>query len=115
MVEDLPLTYLHIFPYSPRPGTPAAALPGQVPVHVARQRHGVLRGLISGKKQDFARSFVGRTLPAITLLSTNSRSINSRSTNALTDNYLELRLPARHEPNRWVQAHITGSDDGTLT
>ena len=110
MVDDLPLTYLHIFPYSPRPGTPAAALPGQVPVHVARQRHGVLRGLISGKKQDFARSFVGRTLPAITLLSTNSRS-----TNALTDNYLELRLLARHEPNRWVQAHITGSDDGTLT
>ena len=33
MIEDLPFTYLHVFTYSPRPGTPAAAMPNQVPVH----------------------------------------------------------------------------------
>ena len=110
MVEDLPLTYLHVFPYSPRPGTPAAALPGQVPVHVSRQRLAALRDLIAGKKQAFARSFVGRTLPAITL-----HSSTPRSANALTDNYLELRFPGPLEPNRWLLARITASENGTLT
>src|SRR5208283_5719016 len=38
LVEDLPLTYLHVFTYSARPGTPAAALQNQLPVHVARER-----------------------------------------------------------------------------
>jgi threonylcarbamoyladenosine tRNA methylthiotransferase MtaB len=110
MVEDLPLTYLHIFPYSPRPGTPAAALPGQVPVHIARERHHVLRDLILQKKQSFAQSFVGQTLPAITLLSSSPDSPN-----ALTDNYLELRLAVRHQPNSWLQARITASENGRLT
>ena len=109
MVEDLPLTYLHIFPYSPRPGTPAAALPNQVPVHVARQRHHVLRDLISQKKQSFAGSIVGQILPAITLLSRTPES-----SNALTDNYLELHLAGRHEPNNWIQAFIEATSGGTL-
>jgi threonylcarbamoyladenosine tRNA methylthiotransferase MtaB len=110
MVEDLPLTYLHIFPYSPRPGTPAAALPDQVPVPVARERHHVLRDLIFQKKQSFAQSFVGQTLPAITLLSSSPDSPH-----ALTDNYLELRLAVRHQPNCWLQARITASENGRLT
>lgn len=114
MVEDLPLTYLHIFPYSPRPGTPAATLPGQVPVHIARERHHVLRDLIFGKKQAFARSFVGQKLPVITLLSPTLSS-PQESSNCLTDNYLELRLAGCHEPNNWLQAHITASENGMLT
>lgn len=109
MVEELPLTYLHIFPYSPRPGTPAAALPGQVPGHIARQRHHVLRDLIVAKKQAFAHSFMGLTLSAITLVSSPSES-----TNALTDNFLELRLQGQHPPNRWVHARIEASSEGTL-
>jgi len=108
-VEDLPLTYLHIFPYSPRPGTPAAALPNQVPVHIARQRHNVLRDLIAAKKQAFARSFVGQTVPAITL-----HSQTANSSNALTDNYLELRLAGHLEPNLWLQARIESTSGTTL-
>jgi threonylcarbamoyladenosine tRNA methylthiotransferase MtaB len=110
MVEELPLTYLHIFPYSPRPGTPAAALPNQVPVHIARQRHRLLRALIYEKKQAFARSFVGQNLPAITLLSSGQDT-----SNALTDNYLELRLEGHQQPNRWLQARVTASENGKLT
>jgi threonylcarbamoyladenosine tRNA methylthiotransferase MtaB len=109
MVEDLPLTYLHIFPYSPRPATPAAALADQVPVHTARQRHHVLRDLISQKKQSFARSIVGQTVPAITL-----QSPTAESSNALTDNYLELHLAGRHEPNNWIQAFIEATSGATL-
>jgi threonylcarbamoyladenosine tRNA methylthiotransferase MtaB len=109
LVEDLPLTYLHIFPYSARPGTPAAALPNQIPVHIARQRLNVLRDLISEKKQSFARSFVGQTVTAITL-----HSATAESSNALTDNYLELRLTGCHEANRWVQARIGSTSAAVL-
>jgi len=109
MIEDLPLTYLHIFPYSPRPGTPAATHPNQVPMHIARQRHNVLRDLISQKKQSFAHSFVGQTLPAITL-----QPSSTDFSRCLTDNYLELRLAGHHRPNRWLQTRITASENGAL-
>jgi threonylcarbamoyladenosine tRNA methylthiotransferase MtaB len=109
IVENLPLTYLHIFPYSVRPGTAAAALPNQVPVHIARQRLNILRDLISEKKAAFARSFVGQTIPAITL-----QAPSAEPCNALTDNYLELYLAGHHEPNRWLQAQIEATSGTTL-
>jgi threonylcarbamoyladenosine tRNA methylthiotransferase MtaB len=109
MVEDLPLTYLHIFPYSPRPGTLAAAFPNRVPVHIARQRCKVLRDLSAEKKQSFASTFVGQTLPAITL-----HSPTAESSNALTDNYLELRLAGHHEPNQWIRAKIESTSGAIL-
>ena len=67
LIERLPITYLHVFTYSSRPGTPSAEMLDQVPVHVARERNRVLRELAASKKQDFMRSFVGRELEAITL------------------------------------------------
>ena len=66
-IAELPFTYLHVFTYSARPGTPAAAMPNQVPVNVARQRNKILRDLAAEKKQAFMQSFVGKNLPAITL------------------------------------------------
>jgi threonylcarbamoyladenosine tRNA methylthiotransferase MtaB len=67
MIEDLPFTYLHVFTYSPRPGTPAADMPRQVPVRIARERNRVLRDLAAEKKQAFMLNFIGRTVEAITL------------------------------------------------
>jgi threonylcarbamoyladenosine tRNA methylthiotransferase MtaB len=101
MVEELPFTYLHVFTYSPRPGTPAAASPDQVPVSVARERNAILRELAWRKKLEFMRSFVGRTLEAITL-----STFEGDCTDALTDNYLKLRLRGHHQPNRWIRAQI---------
>src|SRR6185437_11942341 len=43
LVEELPFTYLHVFTFSARPGTPAANMPNQVPIHVARERNRILR------------------------------------------------------------------------
>src|SRR5579863_8515171 len=45
LIEDLPLTYLHVFTYSARPGTPAATMSDQVPVNIARDRNKILREL----------------------------------------------------------------------
>ena len=75
MIEDLPFTYLHVFTYSPRPGTPAALMPSQVPVRLARERNRILRDLATEKKHAFMQSFVGKTVEAITL----ARGANERS------------------------------------
>jgi threonylcarbamoyladenosine tRNA methylthiotransferase MtaB len=61
-IASLPFTYLHIFTFSSRPGTPAATMPDQVPPQVARERHKVLRDLIAEKNRAFRQSFVGARL-----------------------------------------------------
>jgi threonylcarbamoyladenosine tRNA methylthiotransferase MtaB len=113
MIADLPFTYLHVFTYSARPGTPAAAMPDQVPVHLARERNRFLRELAAEKKLAFMRSFIGKSTDAITL-NVAGRDDTGEFTEALTDNYLKLRLRGRHEPNRWLRARIEDVGDGAL-
>src|SRR5207245_2336438 len=100
-IEDLPFTYLHVFTYSARPGTPAAAMGNQVPTRIARERNRILRDLAAGKKLAFMQSFEGKTIEAITL-----DIFDGRSTEALTDNYLKLRLSGHHEPNRLMKSRF---------
>jgi threonylcarbamoyladenosine tRNA methylthiotransferase MtaB len=109
MIEDLPFTYLHVFTFSGRPGTPAAIMPSQVPLPLARQRNRILRELAAEKKREFMRSFVGGQLEAITL-----GDGSNQHTNALTNNYLKLRLRGTHVPNRWVWAFIEAAEGDTL-
>ena len=113
MIEELPFTYLHVFTYSARPGTPAAVMPKQVPVHVARERNRVLRELAAKKKLSFMRSFVGKTVEAITLNVVGSDSCGE-FTEALTDNYLKLRLRGRHESNHWQNVRVEDVVGGSL-
>jgi len=113
MIEDLPFTYLHVFTYSARPGTPAAAMPNQVPIHQARERNKVLRELASEKKLAFIRTFIGEEVAAITLNVVGTDSAGE-FTEALTDNYLKLRLHGRHDPNCWLNARIEDVKDGVL-
>src|SRR3954463_15374594 len=63
-IESLPFTYLHVFTYSARPGTPAAGMTCQVPVHVARERNRILRELAAEKNAAFRQSFIGKTVEA---------------------------------------------------
>lgn len=109
MVEELAFTYLHVFTYSQRPGTPAAAMPNQVPVKVARERNHILRELAAEKKLAFLRSFIGRTIEAITL-----NVSDGECTEALTDNYLKLHLKGRHEANHWLSARVEEVKNGAL-
>src|ERR1019366_8123426 len=66
-IESLPYTYLHIFPFSARPGTPAATSPGQVNGRVARERSQEIRAVIDAKRQEFLAAQVGKCVPALTL------------------------------------------------
>ncbi len=113
MIDDLPFTYLHVFTYSARPGTPAAEMKNQVPVQVARERNRILRELASEKKLAFMRGFVGKTVEAITL-NVVGNDADGEFTEALTDNYLRLRLRGKHEPNRWQTATILRVATGCL-
>lgn len=109
-IERLPFTYLHVFTYSSRPGTPSAAMPDQVPVEIARDRNRVLRELAAQKNLEFRRGFVGRTLDVITL-----HNGDEESTEALSDNYLKVRFAGQHAPNMWRQASIKGLTTDGLT
>jgi len=100
-IESLPFTYLHVFTYSARPGTPAAEMADQVPVQVARERNRILRELAAKKNLAFRKSFIGKTIEAITL----HRS-DEDATEALTDNFLKLQLKGKHAPNQWAQAKV---------
>lgn len=102
-IEQLPFTYLHVFTYSSRPGTPSAVMPNQVPVAVARDRNRVLRELGTRKNLEFRQSFHGRSLNVITL-----QAADEQFTEALSDNYLKVRVAGRHPANLWLRAGIVG-------
>ena len=107
MIEELPFTYLHVFTYSMRPGTPAALAKKQVPIPLARERNSILREIAADKKTAFLQSLVGREIAAITL-----QSGGDHFTEALTDNYLKARVTGKIEANRWVrlQPHAIEGD-----
>src|SRR5689334_13938077 len=65
-IESLPFTYLHVFTYSERPGTPAAAAPEAVPMNVRKERNRILRELAAAKNRAFRETFVGRAISAVT-------------------------------------------------
>jgi len=108
-IEELPFTYLHVFTYSSRPGTPAAMMPNQVSPQIARERNRILRELSSAKTLAFMHSFVGRSVDAITL----SR-FDGEATGALTDNYLKLRVRGRLRSNQWISAYVENVENGHL-
>ena len=108
-IEHLPFTYLHVFTYSSRPGTPSAAMLDQVPVHVARERNRVLRDLAAKKNLAFRRSFIGRTLDVITL-----QHSGDGWTEALSDNYLKVRLAGVHPANERLSVRASEIADDAL-
>jgi threonylcarbamoyladenosine tRNA methylthiotransferase MtaB len=93
-IERLPLTYLHVFTYSERPGTPAAA-GRQVPMEVRRDRNQVLRELAAQKNLEFRRQMLGRTLSVVTL-----------SDGALSDNFLKVELATPRKKNQLIDVKI---------
>ena len=65
LIEELPLAYLHVFPFSPRPGTPAASEAGQVSEADKKKRAAALRQLGRKKREIFAGRFLGKELSVL--------------------------------------------------
>ncbi len=105
LIEESPLTYLHVFPYSARPGTPAAEMTSPVPQHVARFRSKALRKLIAGKNEGFRRKMIGRKLDALVLTSGE----------AISNNFIRIYPSQELVPNQWISLHPTELHDDGLT
>jgi threonylcarbamoyladenosine tRNA methylthiotransferase MtaB len=100
LAERLPFTYLHIFPYSERPGTPAASAPDQIPWQERKKRGRILKSLATQKNLDFRRSMVGRSVSAVTL----------GNGQAMASNYIQVELAGARPPRVLADVRI-----GSLT
>jgi threonylcarbamoyladenosine tRNA methylthiotransferase MtaB len=89
LVQNAPLTHLHVFNYSPRPGTPAAAMPDQVPQSVKKKRSELLRQAGAKKNLDFRTRFIGRELQVVI---EDNQEGDCRLLSGLTDNYIRVRV-----------------------
>jgi len=112
-IERLPFTYLHVFSFSKRPGTRAAALSNEVPAAVIHRRARELRSLGEEKSAAFLRLQTDRSLEVLTLRHT-SRVVDASWTPAISSNYLQVRLPGEWPPNQMMQARIVSAASGYL-
>ena len=116
LARALPFGYLHLFPFSQRPGTRAWALHAEQPVQAAvvEQRMSELRALAAEKSETHRRCFVGRELEAITL-HTPAALAERGCTAALTENFLPVELQGELPANLLVRVRVTGlTSEGTL-
>ena len=101
MVAALPVTYLHVFPYSDRPGTAATRLPNKVDGNEIRVRAREIRDIGVAKTAGFRRSQVGRTMRALSV--DDGQSV-------VTGNYLKVRIAEARPRNTWVDVEIESAD-----
>jgi threonylcarbamoyladenosine tRNA methylthiotransferase MtaB len=104
-LERSPLTHVHVFPYSDRPGTEATALAPKVPGAAIRERARRIREVGRRLTERFQESQVGTTHRALTL---DDGSV------AVTGNYLKVRIPRGRARNEWVRLRLTSQHDGEL-
>jgi threonylcarbamoyladenosine tRNA methylthiotransferase MtaB len=104
-IERLPFTYLHVFTYSERPGTPAAEMADQAPMAVRKSRNRMLRELAATKNLEFRRRMIGKKLSVVTLEETRA---------ALSDNYLKVQLAEERPSNQLVEIEIGGISESGI-
>ena len=113
LIERLPLTYLHVFSFSSRPGTAAAGLRNQVPEQVIAGRARELRALGEKKKAAFQSAQTGRAMRVLTLNGSGADASGSW-TRALSSNYLDVRVSGEWPANQFLDVRITGATEGHL-
>jgi threonylcarbamoyladenosine tRNA methylthiotransferase MtaB len=96
-LRDLPLTHLHVFPYSDREGTQASALRGKVDGAAIRARGRVVRDISADMARRFRQSQAGSASRALTL---------DDGWSAVTPNYLQVRLDRQIARNEWIDVRI---------
>jgi threonylcarbamoyladenosine tRNA methylthiotransferase MtaB len=112
LIESLPVAYLHIFPFSPRPGTPAAAMGDQVSTALISQRCRVLRELDKSKRLTFLNRFLGK---ARSVLVENRQDAATGLPCGFSDNYLPVLVQTDIPlENQNVLARFDRIEGGTL-
>ena len=103
-LEESPLTYLHVFPYSDRPGTEASGMSGKVDGRRIRERARAVREAGAALAERFRAAQVGSVRPGLTLA-------QAGGTVVLTDNYLRVRVPVDCPENERVRVRITAAGE----
>jgi threonylcarbamoyladenosine tRNA methylthiotransferase MtaB len=111
LISELPLNYLHVFPFSPRPGTAAAEWKGRVTGAELKQRTKELQTLGARKRQEFQTSFIGKTVEV--LIETPAGPAWWQGTSG---NYLHVLFPsdAALSPGSLTAVRLERLDKGRL-
>lgn len=114
LLADLPAAYLHVFPYSERPGTASLDMTPKVPEKVKKERAGILRALSAKKRENFSRRFLGKNLP---VLVEQTRDKKTGLAKGFSHNYLPVILDKYPLSlvNTIVNVKIGSYLDGKLT
>ena len=107
-IEKCAFTAMHVFPYSRRPGTPAGAMPGQVPKEEKESRARAAIALADKLESRWLNSQVGRTLPVL------FEEEKDGLWQGHTPNYALVRAQGKDLHNRLMNVHITGVEDNAL-
>ena len=103
IIEDLRIVHGHVFPYSPRPGTPAARMP-QVARETVRARAAELRTAVAATRAEWLASLVEKPLSVLA----------ERDGTGYAENFARVRLPSGTEPGRIVTIAPTQIEDDLL-
>jgi threonylcarbamoyladenosine tRNA methylthiotransferase MtaB len=111
-VEALPLTYLHVFPFSARPGTAAWGLGERVPAERIRQRCSRMRQVGSRMRLAFHRRFLGRRVRGLV---EGRRDPQTGLLKGVSSNYLPVLFEGGDDRiHRWVEVLISSADANRL-
>ncbi len=104
-IEGLPVSYLHVFPFSPRPGTAAATFSGRIQGGELKRRAGILQGIGRQKKRAFREKFIGAPLEVLI-----ETEVQPGLWEGLSGNYIKVFFPAREGagPGKLVRVKATG-------
>jgi len=104
LIEELPVSYLHVFPFSPRKKTPAFDFPEQVPSNIIKARCTEMRRLGASKKADFYQKASGTELD---ILIEDKRDENSGMLKGISSNYISVLIKGEESiRNSIVKVHI---------
>ncbi len=113
LINELPITYLHVFPFSARPGTPAARYPDKVAPEVIKKRCEKMRRLGKAKRLHFNRNFIGK---AVEILVESTRHAATGQLKGVSSNYMPVLIDADDDQiNKLVTVKLTDQIDNALT
>lgn len=106
-VSSLPITRLHVFPYSERPGTLALMLDGVVDKHTKSVRAGVMINISESKLKHFTENYIGKVRPVLF-----EQPAKGQPMHGFTDNYIKVMAPYKAEYiNRVAMVRLTGMNE----
>ncbi len=108
LIESIPFSYLHVFPYSPRPRTKAVTFSGQVAGAIKKERVTILREIGMAKKEDYIEKNIGKSLDIIVEDRCEDGVIGTAG------NYIKVLVTDENniKEGMLVNVHVLGHKDG---